>query len=87
MKGPGQLDDLSKIEHQRLYPRLTDPNFLVLRSRRIIFQSWIKTISGNNLTILDVGGRYQPYRPLFGNRLGRYIACDLTQTELVDVIA
>ena len=87
MKGPGQLDDLSKIAHQRLYPRLTDPNFLVLRSRRIIFQNWISTISGNNLKILDVGGRYQPYRPLFGNRIDRYIACDLTQTELVDVIA
>jgi SAM-dependent methyltransferase len=87
MKVPGQVHALSKIEHQRLYPRLTDPNFLVLRSRRIIFQNWINTISGNSLKILDVGGRYQPYRRLFGNRVHRYIACDLVGTELVDIIA
>src|SRR5258707_8113227 len=87
MKVSGQVHTLSKIEHKRLYPRLTAPNFLVLRSRRIIFQNWISTISGNTLMILDVGGRYQPYRTLFGNRVGRYIACDLARTELVDVIA
>jgi len=87
MKVSGQVDTFSKIEHQRLYPRLTDPNFLVLRSRRIIFQNWISNIGGSSLRILDVGGRYQPYRRLFGNRVGRYIACDLARTELVDVIA
>src|SRR5690348_970223 len=87
MNGPGQVEALSKIERQRLYPRLTNPNFLVLRSRRIIFQRWIDSIAGNTLRILDIGGRYQPYRSLFGSRIGRYIACDILTTDLVDVIA
>jgi SAM-dependent methyltransferase len=33
-----------------------------------------------------VGGRYQPYRPLFKERINRYIALDVLQTELVDVV-
>jgi len=74
------------VANRRLYPPLRDPNFLVLRSRRIIFQRWIDQLSGETLSILDVGGRYQPYRPLFGNRARRYTACDIVQTELVDVV-
>ena len=79
--------DLLEVAHQRLYPSLSNPNFLVLRSRRLIFQEWIKGLDRQTLTILDVGGRYQPYRPLFGSRVLRYVACDLTRTELVDVLA
>ena len=86
MEATAELKALSKIERRRLYPRITNPNFLVLRSRRIIFQSWINSIKGNNLRILDIGGRYQPYRSLFGNRVGKYVACDILKTELVDVI-
>jgi SAM-dependent methyltransferase len=79
--------ELLKIAHDRLHPSLTDPNFLVLRSRRRIFQSWISSLKGTSLTILDVGGRYQPYRPLFESREIRYYACDILRTELVDVTA
>jgi len=86
MEATAELKGLSRIEHQRLYPRITNPNFLVLRSRRIIFQRWISSIKGNNLRILDIGGRYQPYRSLFGNRVGKYVAFDILKTELVDVI-
>ncbi len=39
------------------------------------------------MKILDVGGRYQPYRPLFGNHVARYVACDTLKTEFVDVVA
>ena len=42
---------------------------------------------GDGLNILDVGGRYQPYRPLFGSRMCKYVAVDLIKTELVTVIA
>jgi SAM-dependent methyltransferase len=79
-------DDLLKLARERLYPSLTNPNYLVLRSRRLIFQKWIAALKGKPLTILDIGGRYQPYRPLFGDG-HRYIACDIVKTELVDVIA
>ena len=83
--GPAN-DELLKIAQLRLYPGLTDPNFLVLRARRIIFQNWIADIPGNELKILDVGGRYQPYRPLIQARAGQYVACDISRTDLVNVV-
>lgn len=72
---------------QRLYPSLTDPSYLVLRSRRRIFSKWASQLRRDNLRVLDIGGRYQPYRPLLGNKIGQYIAADLVQTALVDVLA
>lgn len=81
-----QREGLHRIEKERLYPSLGDPNYLVLRSRRIIFGNWIENFDGGNLAVLDVGGRYQPYRPLLEGRIARYIAADIKQTELVDVV-
>lgn len=79
-------DELLTIARLRLYPGLTDPNFLVLRARRIIFQNWMADIAGTELKILDVGGRYQPYRPLIQERAGQYVACDISRTDLVNVV-
>src|SRR5580700_6046984 len=76
----------SKVAHKRLSPSLTDPNFLVLRSRRLIFSSWVKNLGDGPLRVLDVGGRYQPYRPLLADRIARYIAIDLVRTDFVSVI-
>jgi SAM-dependent methyltransferase len=81
-----QRDDLLKTAADRLHPSLTNPNFLILRSRRKIFQLWIANLEDKELTILDIGGRYQPYRPLFAGRIGRYVACDILQTNAVDVV-
>lgn len=80
------MPSLSQIAHQRLYPSLTDPSYLVLRSRRLIFASWARQLSGD-LCVLDIGGRYQPYRPLLDGRVGRYLAVDLLKTEWVSVLA
>jgi SAM-dependent methyltransferase len=79
-------DALQEIAEKRLRPPLTDPNFLVLRSRRLIFQNWIAQLPDKELSILDVGGRYQPYRPLFTGRIERYIGFDLLRTDFVDVV-
>src|SRR5215470_13218966 len=87
MNSDTKSDALAVIERQRLYPAVTNRNFLVLRSRRVIFQSWISRIQGSALRVLDIGGRYQPYRRLFGDRVRSYVACDLLRTELVDVVA
>jgi hypothetical protein len=78
--------ELARIADQRLHPSLTDPNYLVLRSRKIIFERWFSAINAG-ATVLDIGGRYQPYRPLLGDRVGKYVAMDLMQTPQVDVIA
>ena len=85
----GNLDQLAlmRAADRRLHPSLTDPSHLVLRSRRIIFSKWIRELGRENLTVLDVGGRYQPYRPLFGTSVARYVAVDLIQTGLVTVVA
>jgi len=37
--------------------------------------------------VLDVGGRYQPYRPLLDPIIAKYIAVDVIKTELVSVVA
>jgi SAM-dependent methyltransferase len=82
------MDSLSKIAHRRLYPPITDPSYLVLRSRRLQFTSWAGELRGKRLTVLDIGGRYQPYRPLLKDKdIERYIAVDLVQTEFVNLIA
>ncbi|HZQ70971.1 MAG TPA: class I SAM-dependent methyltransferase [Terriglobales bacterium] len=81
------MKSLAQIAHERLYPSLCDPNYLVLRARRLIFTKWIHDLNGNDLKILDVGGRYQPYRPLFDRRVGQYVAVDLVRTEMVSVVA
>jgi SAM-dependent methyltransferase len=81
------IQALLETADKRLHPSLTGTSYLVLRARRTIFSKWISQLGGENLTVLDIGGRYQPYRPLLGNRVARYIAIDLNKTDLVDVVA
>ncbi len=77
---------LLKIADGRLHPSITNPAYLVLRRRRLILSNWLESIGGDHLTVLDVGGRYQPYRPLIENRVQRYVALDVLSTDLVDVV-
>jgi NADH dehydrogenase [ubiquinone] 1 alpha subcomplex assembly factor 5 len=81
------MESLSKIAERRLHPPITDPSYLLLRARRKIFEDWARRVQGEQLTALDIGGRYQPYRPLFADRIRRYVAVDLLQTEFVSVVA
>ena len=78
--------ELLKIAHDRLWPSLTNPSYLVQRRRRQILSRWIERMPGDQLKVLDIGGRYQPYRPLLGNRIQRYVAVDVLSTVLVDVV-
>jgi SAM-dependent methyltransferase len=78
---------LPEIARRRLNPPITDSSYLVLRARRLIFSAWTGQLEKRPLDILDVGGRYQPYRPLLEGRIGRYVAADLERTELVTVVA
>ena len=81
------LDEVTRQGRRRLAPSLTDPNWLVLRERRRIFRRWLRQLPAGELSVLDVGGRIQPYRALISNRLRRYVALDLRLTPLVDVVA
>jgi SAM-dependent methyltransferase len=78
--------ELLKIADARLYPSITNPSYLVQRGRRLILSKWLKSIPGDRLMVLDIGGRYQPYRPLIQHRIQRYVAVDVLSTPLVDVL-
>jgi SAM-dependent methyltransferase len=86
MQDTHSREELLKLAHARLYPSLTNPSYLVQRRRRQILTEWINRIPGNQLAVLDIGGRYQPYRPLLENRISRYVALDVLGTVLVDVV-
>jgi len=81
------LNEVTRQGRERLYPSLTNPNWLVLRERRRIFERWLAQLPSGKLDVLDVGGRIQPYRALIANRVGQYVAVDLRLTPLVDVVA
>ena len=78
---------LLRSADERLHPSLAGPSYLVLRSRSTIFSKWAQQLGRTNLTVLDIGGRYQPYRSLLGAGVTRYVAIDLIKTELVNVVA
>jgi SAM-dependent methyltransferase len=80
------MESTSKIAHNRLFPSVTDPAYLALRSRRQIFERWARQCKDQHLNALDIGGRYQPYRPLF-TCIDRYVAVDLITTDAVSVVA
>jgi SAM-dependent methyltransferase len=81
------MESLAQIAERRLYPPITDPSYLLLRARRRIFAAWAGRLHGERLVVLDIGGRYQPYRSLFGDRIHRYIGVDMLRTESVSVVA
>jgi SAM-dependent methyltransferase len=81
------LEVVQRESRERLYPPVTNPNWLILRKRREIFQKWLADIPGENFVVLDVGGRIQPYRPLLEGRLQKYVSCDLRRTPLVNIVA
>jgi SAM-dependent methyltransferase len=79
-------EELQKLAQDRLRPSLTNPNYLVLRGRARLISKWMKEIPGQDLRVLDIGGRYQPYRPLIQYRVKQYVALDVIATRLVDAV-
>jgi SAM-dependent methyltransferase len=81
------LQQVDREGRERLYPSITNPSWLVLRKRREIFRQWMSRLPATGLSVLDIGGRLQPYRPLLAERVTRYISVDLRPTPLVDILA
>jgi SAM-dependent methyltransferase len=79
-------DELQKLAQDRLRPSITNPNYLVLRGRAQLLSKWMAQIPGKDLRVLDIGGRYQPYRPLLQDRVRQYVAVDVVATRLVDAV-
>ena len=80
------LQECVDLARARLHPSLTNPNYLVLRRRRQLICQWVQSLPGQEWRVLDIGGRYQPYRPLAERKTKSYIALDIIRTPLVDVI-
>ena len=81
------LEELERLAQDRLHPSITNPNYLVLRRRAQLIAEWLGQVPGQHLRVLDIGGRYQPYRSLLGTRVAQYVAVDVVRTRLVNVIA
>jgi SAM-dependent methyltransferase len=79
------IHELVRAGKERLYPGISNPNWVVLRSRRRIFCRWLQSLSMPNAKVLDIGGRIQPYRELipFSHT---YWSLDVRQTALVSVL-
>lgn len=86
MPSTDSVKEFQQAGRERLYPGITNPNWLVLRKRRELFGAWLRQIPSRNLSVLDVGGRIQPYRALLADRCARYLAIDVCATPLVDII-
>ena len=82
---PSTVEQVQRESRARLHPSLRNPNWLILRRRRQIFEAGLDRLPGSALCVLDIGGRLQPYRPLLGTRAKRYVAVDLQMTPLVNV--
>lgn len=80
------VESLRAAGRRRLFPPITDPNWLVLRARREHFRRGIATLNLQNARVLDVGGRLQPYRDLLPASC-RYWSVDLRSTALVNAVA
>ncbi len=87
MKNHDTSEQISRRAQERLYPSITDPNWLVLRARRKLFTNWVTRLDGSALRILDVGGRIQPYRSLFDGRVRSYYALDAVAGPSLSVVS
>jgi SAM-dependent methyltransferase len=85
MKLPSASEQVQRESRERLHPSLRNPNWLILRRRRQIFETGISQLPAYGLSVLDIGGRLQPYRSLLRARAKNYIAIDVQMTALVDV--
>ena len=74
------------MSERRLNPSFGDVDCLIFLHRRQILARWLASLP-DNLVVLDVGGRIQPYRPLIESRAHRYIGVDLQLEGMVDVVA
>lgn len=78
----GALD----LSRECFQPSIRNPDYLVLSSRSKIFAHWLESIEREDLEILDVGGRLQPYRELLEPRTKQYVAIDPQFEGLADII-
>src|SRR5215470_12847068 len=81
-----EVEALQAAGRRRLFPPITDSSWLVLRARRKNFSRWLAALQLQNASVLDVGGRLQPYRELLSPSC-RYWSVDLRPSALLSAVA
>jgi len=83
---PCNIEEALASSRERLYPSITDEDYLTLCERRRFFLEALRRCPSRPLRILDVGGRLQPYRELLADRSIRYVAIDPILDSLTDIV-
>jgi len=73
------------VARARLYPSIFAANYLVLSNRRARMQEFFGRHE-NVGKVLDVGGQYCPYYPLFRDKCVSYASMDVVDTPIVDIV-
>src|SRR5579883_2665698 len=81
------VDWVERNARERLHPSLRDPSYLVLSRRRKILARWLRAVGVSSPSVLDVGGRIQPYRTLIPEPIRQYVAVDILNSPLVNIRA
>lgn len=80
------VDQALQLSRSRLRASIRDLDYLVLRARRENLERYSTCIEEGELDVLDIGGRIQPYRALFGDRVRSYLAIDPQLEGLTNVV-
>jgi SAM-dependent methyltransferase len=87
---PGKYDSAEfsraqKTAQERLHPSIWASNYMVLSNRRRRMQRLFQARESVG-DVLDVGGQYCPYYPLFKDKCTSYTSMDLIDTPIVDIV-
>ncbi len=80
-----QFAEAQKTATARLYPSIFAANYLVLSNRRAHMQRFFDQQQSIG-KVLDVGGQYCPYYPLFKDKCESYTSMDIVDTPIVDIV-
>ena len=69
----------------RVNPTRDDVDSLIFLHRKVVLSRWLAELA-SGMTVLDVGGRIQPYRSLIELKTRTYISLDRQLEGIVDVV-
>ena len=73
------------LSNSRLNPSLSDPDYLIYIKRREYIENLLADLKNNIKNVIDVGGRVQPYKPLFNENVN-YFGIDPVFEGLVSIV-
>jgi SAM-dependent methyltransferase len=72
----------SESDARRLYPRMVDCDWLVLREMRMAIEALASRVAGDSKVAIDLGCGSQPYRSIFASRGLAYQGADIQGGDL-----